>query len=100
LQHIENRIRELSSTCLVLLKQAGLETETPEAWEERGHIVNVLVPDAAGVMARLREHYRIVTNVKDDALRISMSFFNTEDDLEKAVWAVRKETVGKATATA
>jgi hypothetical protein len=29
-----------------------------------------------------------------------MSFFNTEDDLEKAVWAIRKETAGRATATA
>jgi selenocysteine lyase/cysteine desulfurase len=100
LQHIEKRIRELSSACLALLKRAGLQTETPDAWEERGHIVNVLVPDAAGLMARLREHHRIVANVKDDALRISMSFFNTEDDLEKAVWAIRKETAGKATATA
>jgi selenocysteine lyase/cysteine desulfurase len=35
--------------------------------------------------------------VKDNALRLSMSFFNTEDDLEKAVWAIRKETAGKAT---
>ncbi|MGZ5136299.1 MAG: aminotransferase class V-fold PLP-dependent enzyme [Burkholderiales bacterium] len=100
LQHIENRIRKLSTACLAMLKEAGLQTETPDAWEERGHIVNVLVPDAAGLMARLREHHRIVTNVKDDALRISMSFFNTEDDLEKAVWAIRKETAGKATATA
>jgi selenocysteine lyase/cysteine desulfurase len=99
LQHIENRIHELSTACLALLKEAGLQTETPDEWEERGHIVNVLVPDAAGVMARLREHYRIVTNVKDDALRVSMSFFNTEDDLEKAIWAIRKEVAGKANAT-
>jgi cysteine desulfurase/selenocysteine lyase len=99
LQHIENRIHELSTACLALLKEAGLQTETPDEWEERGHIVKVLVPDAAGVMARLREHYRIVTNVKDDALRVSMSFFNTEDDLEKAIWAIRKEVAGKANAT-
>ena len=42
-------------------------------------------------MERLREKHRVVTNVKDDALRISMSFFNNEDDLEKAIWALKTE---------
>ena len=35
-------------------------------------------------MERLREKHRVVTNVKDDALRLSMSFFNNEADLEKS----------------
>ena len=99
LQHIEARIRELSGVCLKLVKNAGLKSETPEAWEERSHIVNVLVPDASNVMAHLRDRHRIVTNVKDGALRISMSFFNTEDDLEKAVRAIARETA-KTTAAA
>lgn len=98
LKHIENRVRELSSACLKMLKSAGLQTRTPEAWEERGQIVNVLVADAAGLVERLREKHRIVTNVKDGALRLSMSFFNTEDDLDKAVWAIRRETAGKTAA--
>jgi len=100
LQHIENRIRELSTTCLSMLKRAGLKSDTPESWEERGQIVNVIVPHAADLMDRLREKHRVVTNVKDNALRLSMSFFNTEDDLEKAVRAIRKETAEKATAAA
>ena len=97
LQNIENRVRELSTSCLRMLKNAGLETQTPEAWEERGQIVNVLVPDAAGLMDTLREKHRIVTNVKDGALRVSMSFFNTEEDVEKAVWAIRREISGRTT---
>jgi cysteine desulfurase/selenocysteine lyase len=100
LQHIENRVRELSTTCLSMLKRAGLKSDTPEPWEERGQIVNVIVPHATDLMHRLREKHRVVTNVKDHALRLSMSFFNTEDDLEKAVWAIRKETAEKATAAA
>jgi len=100
LQHIENRIRELSTTCLNMLKRAGLKSATPESWEERGQIVNVIVPHATDLMDRLREKHRVVTNVKDNALRLSMSFFNTEDDLEKAVWAIRKETAANATAAA
>lgn len=91
LRHIEDRVRELTTECLRQLKAAGLETLTPQAWEERAHIINVLAPDAAGIMARLREKHRIVVNVKDGALRLSMSFFNNEDDIEKAVGAIRRE---------
>jgi len=102
LAHIEQRVRELTTTCLALLKAAGLKTQTPEAWEERAHIVNVLVPDAAALMARLRAHHRVVTNVKDGALRLSMSFFNNEEDLERAVDAIKRElsaTAGISAAT-
>ncbi|HXF66895.1 MAG TPA: aminotransferase class V-fold PLP-dependent enzyme [Burkholderiales bacterium] len=95
LEHIEARVRALSAVCLELLSAAGLETLTPQAWEERAHIVSVPVPDAAGVMARLREKERIVVNVKDGALRLSMSFFNDEEDLEKAVRAIRREVAGR-----
>lgn len=91
LGHIEERVRDLTTTCLRLLKKAGLESATPDAWEERAQIVNVLVPDAAGLMERLREKHRVVTNVKDDALRLSMSFFNNEEDLERAVHAIKRE---------
>jgi selenocysteine lyase/cysteine desulfurase len=96
LQHIENRIRELTAECLRMLKAAGFGTRTPENWDERAQIVNVLLPDAAGVMERLREKHGVVTNVKDDALRLSMSFFNNEADLEKAVWALKTEAARKA----
>jgi selenocysteine lyase/cysteine desulfurase len=96
LESIESRVRELTTTCLRLVKGAGFRTQTPDAWEERAQIVNVLMPDAAGVMQRLRDKHRVVVNVKDDALRISMSFFNNEEDLEKAVWALKTETARKA----
>jgi len=84
-------VRELTTECLRQLKAAGLQTLTPEAWEERAQIVNVLVPDAAGIMMRLREKHRVAVNVKDAALRLSMSFFNNEDDIGKAIRAIRRE---------
>ena len=46
---------ELTTACLKQLRMSGLETRTPEAWDERAHIVSVLVPNAASLMARLRE---------------------------------------------
>ena len=90
----------MSTHCLRLLKKAGLKTQTPDAWDERAHIVNVLAPDAEGLMNMLREKHRIVVNVKDGAVRISMSFFNNEEDLEKAVNAIAREVSGKAAAAA
>lgn len=100
LEHIEARVRELTTTCMKMLKAVGLKTQTPEAWEERAQIVNVVVPDATGLMERLREKHRVVTNVKDDALRLSMSFFNNEEDLEQAIHAIQKEIGSKAGAAA
>jgi selenocysteine lyase/cysteine desulfurase len=94
--NIEARVKELTSACLQMLKAAGFKSQTPDEWEERAQIVNVVVPDAADLMERLRENHRVVTNVKDDALRLSMSFFNNEADLEKAIWAMQKETARKA----
>jgi hypothetical protein len=37
-------------------------------------------------------------NVKDGAVRISMCFFDNEEDLEKAVNAIAREVSGKAVA--
>jgi selenocysteine lyase/cysteine desulfurase len=93
-ERIEQRVRELTTACLGLLRAAGLDSQTPEVWEERAHIVNVLVPDAAQLMQRLREKHRVVTNVKDGTLRLSMSFYNDENDLERAVRAIRQELNG------
>ena len=91
LDRIESRVRQLTTTCLGLLKSAGLDSQTPDVLEERAHIVNVLVPDAARLMDRLREKHAVVTNVKDGALRLSMSFYNDEHDLERGVRAIRQE---------
>jgi cysteine desulfurase/selenocysteine lyase len=100
LSHIESRVRELTTTCIALLKSRGFRTATPESWEERAQIVSVLVPDAEGLMTVLREKHRVVTNVKDNALRLSMSFVNNEEDIERTVHAIAAEAGGKSAAAA
>ncbi|HSQ03511.1 MAG TPA: aminotransferase class V-fold PLP-dependent enzyme [Burkholderiales bacterium] len=100
LSHIEGRVRELTQFCLQALRKSGLETATPAAWEERGQIVNVLVSNADSIMETLRERDRIIVNVKDKALRISMSFFNHEEDIEKAVRAIAREAGTRKVAAA
>lgn len=90
LANIEQRVRQLSDVCLKALKKAGLKTATADAWEERAHIINVIVPNAAAIMDALRDEERTIINVKDDALRISFSFFTTEEEIERAVHAIAK----------
>lgn len=92
LPSIEARVRQLTTRCLERLAAAGLRSETPEAWSERAQIVNVVVPEAAGLMNVLREKHGIVVNVKDDRLRISFSMANDEDDVDRAVQAIAEET--------
>lgn len=91
LANIEARVRELTTTGLALLKAAGLKTLTPVPWEERAQIISVPVPDAGAVMDRLREKHRVIVNVKDGAIRLSVSFCSNEDDLERGIAALRHE---------
>ena len=81
--------------CARSTSAAGLKITTPAEWEERAQIVNVIVPDAERLMERLKERHRVIVNVKDDALRLSMSFCNNEEDLERAFHALRQELGGK-----
>lgn len=91
---IEERVRELTTRCMEMVLAAGLTTHTPEPWAERAQIVSVPVPDAGALMDRLREKHRVIVNVKDGALRISMSFANNEADLERLMAAIRLELDG------
>ena len=96
LANIEARVQSLTTHCLNLMQHHGLKTETPTAWAERAQIINVVVPEAGGLMNVLRDKHGIIVNVKDDRLRISMSFFNNESDIEKAVDAILRETGAQA----
>ena len=95
--NIEERVRQLSTTFLGMLRKAGIKTQTPDAWEERAQIVNLMIPDAKAIQARLHKR-KIVVNVKDDALRVSMSFFNNEEDLERTLHEITRAMSNKATA--
>lgn len=90
LQNIEDRVRELSTYCMAQLKAAGLPVLTPEPWAERAQIVSFAATEAGGLMDVLREKHRVIVNVKDGAIRVSMSFFNNEADIDRLLAAVRQ----------
>jgi len=91
LQNIEDRVRELSTYCMTQLKAAGLPVLTPEPWTERAQIVSFAAPEAGGLMDVLREKHRVIVNVKDGAIRVSMSFFNNEEDIDCLLAALMQE---------
>ena len=97
--NIEMRVKELSTRFLDMVKKAGFKTQTPAEWDERAQIVNLMVPNASALQTRLRAQ-GVVVNVKDNALRVSMSFFNNEDDLDRGLHAIKRELAGKSTAAA
>lgn len=97
--NIEQRVHHLSDVCLRAIDRHGLASTTPAEWNERAHIVNVLVPDAEAIMNALREQERVIVNVKDGAVRVSISFFNTEEEIERGVAAIAR-LAGKGSAAA
>ena len=52
----------------------------------------------SAIMDALRDEERTIINVKDDALRISFSFFTTEEEIERAVHAIAKRAGARAAA--
>ncbi len=94
LQNIEERVRGLSTYCMAQLKAAGLPVLTPEPWAERAQIVSFAAAEAGGLMDQLREKHRVIVNVKDGAIRVSMSFFNSESDIDRLLAALMQERGG------
>jgi len=68
----------------------GVQAAGIIAAPQRAHIVNIRVANAASIMNRLRQEQRIIVNVTDDAILISMSFFDTENEIERTVHAIAR----------
>jgi kynureninase len=92
-----DRIRETSvrqtELLIGLLDEAGLDVVSPRESERRGGSVVVRTPDFPAVHAEL-EARNILCDFRPDAgLRLGPHFFNMDEELERAVSAIR-EIVG------
>jgi Kynureninase len=76
-----------------LLDEAGFEVVSPRETERRGGSIVVRVPDAPTVHAQLEARGIICDFRPDVGLRIGPHFFNTDEELELVVSAMR-EIVG------
>jgi selenocysteine lyase/cysteine desulfurase len=85
----ESHVRGLTTLMLEGLDELGAKVVTPRAWNDRGALTCVASTDAEGLVAALAER-RIVTSSRDGNLRISPHCYNTAEDIEAVVAALRE----------
>jgi len=84
---IERRIRELTQRCMERLETIGWASVTPRQAERHGPMICVRAKQVAHLFERLMQQ-DIVTSFRDDNLRATFHFYNSEDDVESLVAAL------------
>jgi selenocysteine lyase/cysteine desulfurase len=84
LDAIERRVRELTRHCLAGLESIGWTSVTPSLDERRGPMVCIPARDPARLCSTLMEQ-DIVTSFRDDNLRATVHFYNSEGDIERLI---------------
>lgn len=87
---IEARVRELSRRCMDGLEEIGWAAVTPARDDRRGPMVAIASRDAAGLFAHLMQQ-DIVTSFRDANIRATIHFYNSEDDIDTFVAAMKGE---------
>jgi selenocysteine lyase/cysteine desulfurase len=85
---IEERVRALTRRCLVGLESIGWPSVTPAADERRGPMVCVPARDPGQLFATLMDQ-DIVTSFRDHNIRATVHFYNSEDDIDRFVGALK-----------
>ena len=84
---IEGRVRALTRRCMEGLIAIGWPAVTPADDARRGPMVAVPSRDAAGLHARLLAQ-DIVTSFRDNNIRATIHFYNSEGDIDRFVAAM------------
>jgi selenocysteine lyase/cysteine desulfurase len=90
---IEARITALTRRCMHGLEEIGWAAVTPRQQQRRGPMVAVASRDPAGLSARLAEQ-DIVTSFRDANIRATLHFYNSEDDIDAFVAAMKSARAG------
>jgi selenocysteine lyase/cysteine desulfurase len=85
---IEARVRMLTTRCLDGLHDIGWDSVTPRDEARRGPMVAIPARDPAQLFARLNSQ-DIVTSFRDNNLRATIHFYNTEDDIDTFIAAMK-----------
>jgi len=85
---IEERVRALTHRCLTGLESIGWASVTPAADERRGPMVCVPARETARLCAALMEQ-DIVTSFRDNNIRATVHFYNSEDDIDRFIAALK-----------
>ncbi len=81
LNHIEDRVKELSTFLIESALQRGYKIRTPRGWHQRAGIVSMDMGKDAQVIADSLAEQKIRVSCKDSHLRATVHFYNNEDDI-------------------
>jgi selenocysteine lyase/cysteine desulfurase len=84
LPNIFRRVRELSSFAYETGIEHGLKPLTTSEPDQRGGIISFRCRDASDVEHKLKKE-KIITAARGDGIRIAPHFYNTEEEVEKAI---------------
>jgi cysteine desulfurase / selenocysteine lyase len=81
LNHIEDRIQELSTFLMESALQRGHAIRTPHDWNQRAGIISMDMGRDAQPIADALAEQKIRVSCKDGHLRATVHFYNDEDDI-------------------
>jgi len=81
---IERRVLNLTSHLIEILKDLGLELQTPEEKECRSGIVNFKVDDPRKIVSQMRAR-NVIVSARANGIRVSPHFYNTKDEIANFV---------------
>jgi selenocysteine lyase/cysteine desulfurase len=87
LEVIERQVRGLASRLIQGIQERGLKLLTPVDPAERGPLVMIGSTDAAR-LSELLAGERILCSVRDGALRVSLHYYNTAQDVDAVLHAL------------
>jgi selenocysteine lyase/cysteine desulfurase len=87
---IEARVRELTRRCMTGLESIGWPSVTPAADARRGPMVAIPARHTAQLFERLMEQ-GIVTSFRDANIRATIHFYNSDDDIDAFLAALRRQ---------
>lgn len=90
--NVENRIMALSNAAIAKVQEAGYRINTPLTTNRRGPMLNIACNDAPRLVTEL-DHAGIVTSCRDNALRVSLHFYNNTSDIDHLMAELKKHEV-------
>lgn len=87
---IERRVRGLTQSCIERLRAIGWASVTPSSQERHGPMICVRARQVPQLFETLMQQ-DIVTSFRDDNLRATFHFYNSEDDVDRLVGALAQQ---------
>ncbi|MDC3411881.1 aminotransferase class V-fold PLP-dependent enzyme [Aquibacillus sp. 3ASR75-11] len=86
---IEQYLQELSRLTISVAEERGLTVKSPKDVTKKGSNTAIYVVNAPEVEGKLRGE-GIIVSARNDVIRIAPHFYNTEEDIRKAIAALAK----------